>query len=46
MGALMKHSHKIGKLAKKTGCLVETIRYYEREGLLPEPIRSGGNYWL
>lgn len=31
---------KIGELAKRTGCPVETIRYYEREGLLPEPARS------
>ncbi|MCY1271040.1 HTH-type transcriptional regulator ZntR [compost metagenome] len=35
---------KIGELAKLTGCPVETIRYYEREGLLPEPARSEGNY--
>ncbi|MFZ5957347.1 Cd(II)/Pb(II)-responsive transcriptional regulator [Pseudomonas sp. QL9] len=35
---------KIGELAKLTGCPVETIRYYEREGLLPEPARTGGNY--
>jgi Cd(II)/Pb(II)-responsive transcriptional regulator len=25
---------------------VETIRYYEREGLLLEPACSEGNYWL
>ena len=37
---------KIGELANRTGCLVETIRYYEREGLLPEPERSEGNYRL
>lgn len=35
---------KIGELAKATGCEVETIRYYEREGLLPPPPRSEGNY--
>ncbi|WP_347902566.1 Cd(II)/Pb(II)-responsive transcriptional regulator [Pseudomonas purpurea] len=35
---------KIGELAKLTDCAVETIRYYEREGLLPEPARSDGNY--
>jgi Cd(II)/Pb(II)-responsive transcriptional regulator len=35
---------KIGELAKRTGCEVETIRYYEREGLLPTPPRTGGNY--
>ncbi|WP_136067423.1 Cd(II)/Pb(II)-responsive transcriptional regulator [Modicisalibacter radicis] len=37
---------KIGELARRTSCQVETIRYYEREGLLPEPARSAGNYRL
>ena len=37
---------KIGELAKVTDCAVETIRYYEREALLPEPARSEGNYRL
>ncbi|WP_163647668.1 Cd(II)/Pb(II)-responsive transcriptional regulator [Modicisalibacter sp. 'Wilcox'] len=37
---------KIGELARRTGCQVETIRYYEREGLLPAPARSRGNYRL
>ncbi|WP_095109142.1 Cd(II)/Pb(II)-responsive transcriptional regulator [Pseudomonas sp. Irchel 3E20] len=37
---------KIGELAKLTDCPVETIRYYEREGLLPPPARSEGNYRL
>lgn len=37
---------KIGELAKVTDCAVETIRYYERERLLPEPARSDGNYRL
>lgn len=35
---------KIGELAKLTDCQVETIRYYEREGLLPEPSRTEANY--
>ncbi|MEH6566663.1 MAG: Cd(II)/Pb(II)-responsive transcriptional regulator [Halopseudomonas sp.] len=35
---------KIGKLAELTGTAVETVRYYEKEGLLPEPSRSQGNY--
>ena len=35
---------KIGELARATGTQVETIRYYEREGLLPEPARTEGNY--
>ena len=42
----MSNSLKIGELARRTGCLVETIRYYEREGLLLEPARSEGNYRL
>lgn len=37
---------KIGELAKRTGATVETIRYYEKEGLLPAPSRSEGNYRL
>jgi len=35
---------KIGELAKATHTQVETIRYYEREGLLPETPRTEGNY--
>ena len=35
---------KIGELADATGTQIETIRYYEREGLLPSPGRSSGNY--
>ena len=34
----------IGALAKTTGCNVETIRYYERIGLLPKPARGAGGY--
>jgi Cd(II)/Pb(II)-responsive transcriptional regulator len=37
---------KIGELAKETGTPIETIRYYERAGLLPAPTRSAGNYRL
>lgn len=35
---------RIGELAKQAACTVETIRFYEREGLLPRPERTGGNY--
>jgi len=35
---------KIGELAQKTHCQVETIRYYEKQGLLPITVRSEGNY--
>jgi Cd(II)/Pb(II)-responsive transcriptional regulator len=37
---------KIGELAKRTGTLAETIRFYEREGLLPAPARTDSNYRL
>ena len=36
----------IGGLSKRTGCHVETIRYYERIGLLPSPPRSRGGHRL
>ncbi len=35
---------RIGELAKKLDCPVETIRYWEREQLLPKPSRTEGNY--
>lgn len=37
---------KIGELSKTSGCSVQTIRYYEREGLLSDPERSEGNFRL
>lgn len=36
----------IGKLANASGSDVETIRYYERRGLLPEPPRAANGYRL
>lgn len=33
-----------GQLAKKAGVNIETIRYYERKGLLPKPIRRESGY--
>ena len=35
---------KIGELAKASSTPVETIRYYEREGLLAAPARTEGNF--
>lgn len=35
---------RIGDLARGTGTSVETIRYYERIGVLARPIRTAGNY--
>jgi MerR family transcriptional regulator, mercuric resistance operon regulatory protein len=37
---------QIGELARRSGCHVETIRYYERIKLLPLPSRSAGRYRL
>ena len=34
----------IGELSRRTECNVETIRYYERVGLLPRPRRLGGRF--
>ena len=34
----------IGELARATGTKAETIRYYERIGLLPRPARTSANY--
>jgi Cu(I)-responsive transcriptional regulator len=34
----------IGELSRATDTKVETVRYYERIGLLPKPARTEGNY--
>jgi Cu(I)-responsive transcriptional regulator len=34
----------IGRLARATGTNVETIRFYEKSGILPAPARTDGNY--
>ena len=41
----MKAEIAIGELSRRTGCNIETIRYYERIGLLPKARReSGGRF--
>ena len=35
---------KIGELSKQSGAGIETIRFYERKGLLAEPVRSPSGY--
>lgn len=37
-------SYTIGQLARLSGAGVETIRYYEREGLIAEPPRRASGY--
>jgi MerR family mercuric resistance operon transcriptional regulator len=31
----------IGELSRRTGCNIETVRYYERIGIIPPPARRG-----
>ncbi len=35
---------KIGEVAQLAHCTVETVRYYEKEGLLAAPLRTAANY--
>lgn len=35
---------KIGQLAKAVGCTVETVRFYEQQGLLPPVERTTNNF--
>jgi MerR family mercuric resistance operon transcriptional regulator len=37
---------QIGELSRRTDCNIETIRYYERIGMLPRPPRSASRYRL
>ncbi len=37
---------KIGEVARLAGVNLQTIHYYERRGLLPEPPRTPANYRL
>lgn len=36
----------IGEVAKRANVHIETLRYYERQGLMPRPRRSASNYRL
>lgn len=40
------NSLTIGHLARESGMNPETVRYYERRGLLPKPPRSASGYRL
>jgi MerR family transcriptional regulator, mercuric resistance operon regulatory protein len=44
--AIPRAGRGIGALSQRTGCNVETIRYYERIGLMPPPARSEGGHRL
>lgn len=40
----MGKAFTIGALSRESGVNLETIRFYERSGLLPEPVRSASGY--
>jgi MerR family mercuric resistance operon transcriptional regulator len=40
----MMRGMTIGRLAKETGVNLETVRYYERIGLMPQPDRTAGGH--
>lgn len=42
----MKNHLRIGDLAERFQVPVETVRYFEKQGLLPAPERSEGNFRL
>jgi DNA-binding transcriptional MerR regulator len=42
----MAQTVQIGKVARETGLSVDSIRFYEKEGLLQEPARSDGGFRL
>ncbi len=42
----MHKEFTIGKLSSGTGANIETIRYYEKEGILPAPPRTEGGHRL
>ncbi len=38
----MSEDFTIGQLAREAGCSVQSVRWYEAQGLLPEPARTAG----
>ena len=43
-GTLLAGGLSVGQLAARAGVRVDTVRYYERAGLLPRPRRTGGDH--
>jgi DNA-binding transcriptional MerR regulator len=41
---MSKAAYAIGDLARHTGTKVETIRWYERDGVMPVPVRTRGGH--
>lgn len=43
---MSKQNYSVGQLAGLSGCKVETVRYYEKTDLMPEPPRTEGGHRL
>jgi DNA-binding transcriptional MerR regulator len=43
---ITQHGLRVGELAEAAGVPADTVRYYERVGLLPPPARTPGGYRL
>ena len=41
---LMSHGIQIGKVAERTGLSIDTIRFYQKIGLVKQPARSEGGF--
>ncbi|MDP6081717.1 MAG: MerR family transcriptional regulator [Arenicellales bacterium] len=46
MNSAIENRMTIGRLARHAGVGIDTIRFYERRGLLPEPARTPAGYRL
>jgi MerR family copper efflux transcriptional regulator len=44
MAEIIMNGLKIGRLAKQVGIGIETVRFYERQGLIEPPPRTDSNY--
>ena len=42
----VEESITIGELSRRTGVNIETIRYFERVGVLATPPRTSGGLWI
>ena len=40
----VRFTESVGRVAKRTGCNLETIRYYEKIGMMPDPPRTAAGY--
>lgn len=40
----MNHPMRIGQLAKAANINIETVRFYERKGLIPQPVKPAQGY--